>query len=799
MNRKGQMEGRASRSQTSAAEREAKETKALSAVSTRSEKKDADVTKEKVEIPVRIRRRVEQEYVKIRNAHKEKRTRQIIEKYTDNRRYVRETLEATRASRKYGVKPQSIFPEMPVQGKLVKKVAVEIHGGGSGAGGAKQAVPCKLMTAVQAIPTMYTWAPTQQNFLVEDETVLHNIPYMGDDQDDSFIEELINNYDGKIHGDNDRKNTVNDERLIELVNALMKYEDVSTMYTQKELEDNLSDPPEYLFACVHAVFPSLAGSPHDLLEKYRQLTGKGPKVPVGQCTPNIDGPHALSVPREQSMHSFKALFCRRCYKYDCFLHSQGSVPQHKRRYYDMKVDSEACGDKCYLHLSQVKEERAKEAKEAKEAREAREKQWGSAGAGVAATGINGPGSETAEDAIRVEEVGQVEPGASGMTANDHHHHHHHADSGNEGSDDSNDGHTTRDGLGHARQKVTVNSLATESERAKQSPSSPQSELSARESSEVWSPAEQSLFRVLSKPFYKNFCAMAAIMVTKTCAQVYTFAQNEPVDVAPPPEDADDDSRRSKKKKKHKMWSTHSRKFAVKNAAGPGLACQYSPCHHPGQPCDTTCPCVQLRNFCEKFCHCSPDCLHRFPGCRCKAQCNTKQCPCYLAVRECDPDLCQACGADQLQVSNITCKNVCLQRGLRKHLLMAPSDIAGWGIFLKDAAAKNEFISEYCGEIISQDEADRRGKVYDKYMCSFLFNLNSDYVVDATRKGNKIRFANHSIQPNCYAKVLMVNGDHRIGIFANRNILPGEELFFDYRYGPTEQLKFVGIEREIEYL
>uniref|UniRef100_A0A804HLB8 Enhancer of zeste 2 polycomb repressive complex 2 subunit n=1 Tax=Homo sapiens TaxID=9606 RepID=A0A804HLB8_HUMAN len=207
---------------------------------------------------------------------------------------------------------------------------------------------------------------------VEDETVLHNIPYMGDevlDQDGTFIEELIKNYDGKVHGDREC-GFINDEIFVELVNALGQYNDddddddgddpEEREEKQKDLEDHRDDkesrpprkfPSDKIFEAISSMFPD-KGTAEELKEKYKELTEQQlPGALPPECTPNIDGPNAKSVQREQSLHSFHTLFCRRCFKYDCFLHPFHATPNtYKRKNTETALDNKPCGPQCYQHL-----------------------------------------------------------------------------------------------------------------------------------------------------------------------------------------------------------------------------------------------------------------------------------------------------------------------------------------------------------------------------------------------------------------------------------------------------------------
>jgi hypothetical protein len=63
---------------------------------------------------------------------------------------------------------------------------------------------------------------------------------------------------------------------------------------------------------------------------------------------------------------------------------------------------------------------------------------------------------------------------------------------------------------------------------------------------------------------------------------------------------------------------------------------------------------------------------------------------------------------------------------------------------------------------------------------YQFSILDSWVCDATLSGGSARYINHSCTPNCRTTVLKVdNKDLRIGVFALRDILEGEELCYDY--------------------
>ncbi|CAH0519102.1 unnamed protein product [Peronospora belbahrii] len=307
----------------------------------------------------------------------------------------------------------------------------------------------------------------------------------------------------------------------------------------------------------------------------------------------------------------------------------------------------------------------------------------------------------------------------------------------------------------------------------------------------------------------NFCEMAKIIGDKNCKEVAEICAYCNINDRSLPIKARVQSkcRRSRKKKSARMSIAHLQNS--RNGVVNSVQIKIEPCSHLGSCEPGICSCVEDGIFCSKHCHCVHDeCKIFFSGCQCqRGRCRTKACPCFCAGRECDIDLCKVCSADEIAVrekgelfynnnSNTsdnmtiddrhetTCQNRSIALGKQKHVRMGRSKLraAGWGLFVDDFVAKDEFIIEYIGEMVSQEEADRRGAVYDKVDCSYLFNLDTKTVIDSTRKGNKTRFINHSSKsPNCICKIMNVSSDFRIGLFATHDIQPHTELFFDYGF------------------
>ena len=98
---------------------------------------------------------------------------------------------------------------------------------------------------------------------------------------------------------------------------------------------------------------------------------------------------------------------------------------------------------------------------------------------------------------------------------------------------------------------------------------------------------------------------------------------------------------------------------------------------------------------------------------------------------------------------------------------------GWGLKAIHDIKNGEFVIEYVGEVISKEMYDKRGK-----NC-YVFTLQPGLYIDASLKGNKARFINHSCDPNLEAQIWLADGRKRVGFFAMRNISAGAELTFNY--------------------
>lgn len=73
---------------------------------------------------------------------------------------------------------------------------------------------------------------------------------------------------------------------------------------------------------------------------------------------------------------------------------------------------------------------------------------------------------------------------------------------------------------------------------------------------------------------------------------------------------------------------------------------------------------------------------------------------------------------------IICENSKMQRKLFANCAIAKSDIEGWGLFARQDIKKGDFIMEYVGEIIEEDETKERDKWNEIEKITYLFTLNN---------------------------------------------------------------------------
>ncbi|KAJ8689908.1 hypothetical protein PTI98_012766 [Pleurotus ostreatus] len=200
------------------------------------------------------------------------------------------------------------------------------------------------------------------------------------------------------------------------------------------------------------------------------------------------------------------------------------------------------------------------------------------------------------------------------------------------------------------------------------------------------------------------------------------------------------------------------------------------CYPRCDPKNGSCSCLQKqRSWSGEF---TPDFAYDSRG-RLKYQ--------NVPIFECN----DMCGCDD------DCRNRVVQHGRKCAVQIGKTKNKGWGVFAGPKKIYDgTFLGIYSGELLTEEVAEERGKKYNKFGRTYLFNLDfyflregkeeewePKYVVDAYHAGNFTRFLNHSCSPNARLNAVYINESNidkpLLAIFACKDIEPGAEICFSY--------------------
>ena len=130
-----------------------------------------------------------------------------------------------------------------------------------------------------------------------------------------------------------------------------------------------------------------------------------------------------------------------------------------------------------------------------------------------------------------------------------------------------------------------------------------------------------------------------------------------------------------------------------------------------------------------------------------------------------------------------CRNKRFQNLENAAIEVFKTEWKGFGIRALAPLPRDTFLMEYVGEVLDNKQFRKRARQYarEEVQHFYFMALSKEFYVDATSRGNISRFINHSCNPNSETQKWTVNGELRVGFFTTREVQPGEELTFDYKY------------------